>query len=194
MHEIPNRPDVNVSETKKVSWWKRRFAKVPVWAWILIAVAIIGYFGDDEGGNTASQAGAQTSTSPNTAPPTTLPRPSTTTTLRPTTTVRPAPTTTTTTTPDGKEWSARGDMRLRFLDRSEYQCPSGTRCLGMLVYSVKGCPRTGYIEFNLLNSNDYVVGRANDLIPRLQPNEVYRTVISTYEQGVAKFRLNEVSC
>lgn len=195
MDESPGSQDPNGTESKKSAWWKRRFIRIPVWGWILISLAIFGYFGDDESTTTEGQGSAASPSITTTATSTTLARLSTTTTLRPTTTVRPVVTTTTTTTPDGEKWSAKGDMRFRFLKNGEYRCPSGTvRCVGLLVYSVTGCQRTGYIELNVLNSNDFVVGRANDLIPSLRVNEIYRTVISTYEDGASKVRLNEIRC
>jgi hypothetical protein len=103
-------------------------------------------------------------------------------------------TTTTTTTPDGKEWYAEGSMRMRYLDLDEVSCPSRTSCLGVLVYSVVGCSRSGYMEFTVLDRNGFVVGRANDSFPRLQRNEIYRTVVSTYIESAHQFRLGELRC
>lgn len=121
--EPPRLPDPSTTpgtappaESKPTSWWRRKVAKLPIWAWILIALVVLGGISSALGGDTnedADTTSADTASSSNaTEAPTTTPAtspaptPSTTsapateppsTTAAPTTT-EPAPTTAPTTT------------------------------------------------------------------------------------------------
>lgn len=107
-------PAPSPSEEKRSRWWSRRVAKLPVWAWVLIAVVGLSMVavaldpGDDDEAVVDSEAATTepesdvtepaATTEPEAEPEVTEPESAATTTTAPTTTLAPTTTTTTTTT------------------------------------------------------------------------------------------------
>lgn len=98
--------------------------------------------------------------------------------------------------PDGLEaWAADPGIRYRWLKASEFDCRyrTGSGCWGMLVKVSRACDNL-YVELQLLDASDTVVGRTNELTGTLMAGQQAKLVLDTFEASARKARLTEMDC
>jgi hypothetical protein len=94
----------------------------------------------------------------------------------------------------GQDWSVieSGSLYYRYLEYEEFSCDRYD-CVGVAVYSYEGCPGGVYIEA-AIESSGIVVGRTNEVIGALLPEQVGATILEDYQDMGDSFRISDVNC
>jgi len=72
-------------------------------------------------------------------------------------------------------------------------CDYYTSCVTLVLYAMEPCNDI-YVEANLLNRNDAVIGYTNALVQRLERGQIAKVKLSSYLDGVETFSLTEIKC
>lgn len=74
------------------------------------------------------------------------------------------------------------------------ECDYG-KCTQILLEAVDGaCPNGLYVEVNLLDANDIIVGYTNDVLSSLPRGQRGKMTFETYDDSVKKMEITEFNC
>ena len=82
----------------------------------------------------------------------------------------------------------------RFMNVSEFECPSGTTCWGVEAITRDGCPTSLDVELTLLDADREIVGTTHASAGSVPRGARGRVVLQTYDQSVWNGRLTGLAC
>lgn len=96
--------------------------------------------------------------------------------------------------PENGGWSVAesGNVYYRFLDDDEFSC-GNYDCVGVAVAAIEGCPGGVYIEA-AIESGGVVVGRTNEVLGALDPEQVGAALLEDVRDIGDTFKITEINC
>lgn len=96
---------------------------------------------------------------------------------------------------DGPRFIARDGIEYRWMKTNEFNCKfSGAACWGMMIRAVESCDRGVFVEVNILDASNSVIGGSNDLVNSLSKGKTAKLLFHTFDDNADDIEITSVDC